>query len=186
MKNIKFKIILVLLTAIITGNISAQSFTFKTQWGGYGVGFQGPYGVCLDSAGNVYVTDYGNSRIQKFTSSGAFITSWFVMGSDPFDIKTDASGKVYTLINDWVQIYSTGGTFLSAFGTTGSGPGQFDFPMGIAVDNSGNIYVTEVNNYRVQSFTSSGTFITAWGSHGSGNGQFSMPRGIAVSNSGKV
>ena len=35
-----------------------------------------PHGIAIDSSGNVYVADYGNNRIQKFTSNGNFITKW--------------------------------------------------------------------------------------------------------------
>jgi tripartite motif-containing protein 71 len=54
----------------------------------------------------------------------------------------------------------------------------------VAVDGSGNVYVTDQN--RVQKFTSSGTYVTQWGAPGSGDGQFNVPRGVAVDGSGNV
>ena len=93
------------------------------------------------------MVDYDNSRIQKFNSSGTFITKW---------------------------------------GSSGSGDGQFAEPQGIAVDSSGNVYVADHYNNRIQKFDSSGTFITKWGSSGSGDGQFDDPTGIAVDSSGNV
>ena len=68
----------------------------------------------------------------------------------------------------------------------GSGDGQFDGPLGIAVDGSGNVYVTDNNNNRVQVFSASGTFLRKWGSEGGGDGQFDGPWGIAVDGSGNV
>jgi DNA-binding beta-propeller fold protein YncE len=59
-------------------------------------------------------------------------------------------------------------------------------PQGVAVDTSGNVYVTDEYNDRIQKFSSDGTFITKWGSDGSANGQFEAPHGVAVDSSGNV
>ncbi len=71
-------------------------------------------------------------------------------------------------------------TFITRWGTKGSGNGQFNHPEQIAIDLEGNIFVTDTGNHRIQKFTSEGEFITMWGSKGSGDGQFYFPRGIAV------
>jgi DNA-binding beta-propeller fold protein YncE len=44
-------------------------------------------------------------------------------------------------------------TYLLQWGTFGSGVGQFLYPSGVAVDASGNVYVSDVNNNRIQKFT---------------------------------
>jgi len=76
--------------------------------------------------------------------------------------------------------------FVTKWGSYGSGNGQFNYPTGVAVNASGNVYVAERGNSRIQKFSSDGTFITKWGSHGSGDGQFNYPRGVAVDTSGNV
>jgi len=63
-------------------------------------------------------------------------------------------------------------TLLLSWGNHGSGDGQFNIPIGIAIDSSGYIYVVDMLNYRIQKFTPTGTFITKWGSRGNGDGQF--------------
>ena len=50
----------------------------------------------------------------------------------------------------------------------------------VAADSKGNIYVTDIGNYRVQKFDGSGQFLAKWGSEGTGAGQFKEPAGIAV------
>ena len=76
--------------------------------------------------------------------------------------------------------------FLTSWGGSGTGNGQFSSPWGIAVDSSGYVYVTDTGNNRIQKFTASGSFVTKWGSTGSGNSQFNEPYGIAVDNSGFI
>jgi DNA-binding beta-propeller fold protein YncE len=85
-----------------------------------------------------------------------------------------------------IQKFDGSGNFLLAWGSQGSGPGQFLDAAYIAVDSLGNVYVTDGRNSCVQKFDSSGNFITQWGSQGSGPGQFNMPRGVAVDSSGNV
>jgi DNA-binding beta-propeller fold protein YncE/lysophospholipase L1-like esterase len=77
--------------------------------------------------------------------------------------------------------------FVTKWGSNGTGNGQFNYPIGIALDPSGGyVYVTDQQNHCVQKFDSNGNFITAWGSQGNGNGQFSNPVGVAVDKSGNV
>ena len=63
--------------------------------------FKKPGGVAVDAAGNVYVADTGNHRIQKFTSNGVLLAKWGKEGSgncefrSPEGVAVDASGNVY-------------------------------------------------------------------------------------------
>ncbi len=63
---------------------------------------------------------------------------------------------------------------------------NFNVPIGIAVDGSGNVYVADTYNHRIQVFDGNGTFLRKWGSYGTGNGRFRYPNGIAVDGSGNV
>lgn len=67
---------------------------------------------------------------------------------------------------------------VTKWGSKGTGDGQFNEPWGIAVDSSGNVYVTDTSNNCIQKFDASGTFISKWGSSGSGDGQFNELRGV--------
>jgi len=81
---------------------------------------------------------------------------------------------------------ATAASFSFAFGSFGTGNGQFNSPRGIAVGSGGNIYVADTNNNRVQIFDSSGAFQSTFGSFGTGNGQFNFPFGIAVGSGGNI
>jgi hypothetical protein len=83
-----------------------------------------------------------------------------------------------------------------AWGTSGTGNGQFGFLRGIAADASGNVYVADGRpctldscpdtNDRVQKFSPNGAFLGIIGSHGTGDGQLRDPMGLAVDSGGNV
>jgi DNA-binding beta-propeller fold protein YncE len=56
--------------------------------------------------------------------------------------------------------------FVTKWGTLGDSNGQFDEPCGVAVDSSGNVYVTELYNYRIQKFAPETILYTDFGSNG--------------------
>ncbi len=171
---------------------------FDLKWGTYGVGGGGqlssPQGVAVDSSGNVYVADYANSRVQKFNSTGTFVSMLGTEGTGngqfqlPNGVAVDSSGNVYVTDEQLhrVQKFTSTGTFVTQWGTEGIGNGQFLFPSGLAVDSVGNVYVADTDNHRIQKFTSTGAFVTKWGTEGTGNGQFNYPSGVAVDSSGNV
>ncbi|NNC75708.1 MAG: CSLREA domain-containing protein, partial [Acidimicrobiia bacterium] len=77
-------------------------------------------------------------------------------------------------------------TFLTKWGTPGTGPGQFSNPEAVGVDGSGNVYVVDTANDRIQKFDSDGTFILEWGSSGTGDGQFGEAAGVAIDDAGNI
>lgn len=72
--------------------------------------------------------------------------------------------------------------FLFKWGTSGSGPGQFNGPQDVAIDNIGNVYVADTQNHRIQKFTDDGTFVTSWGVFGTSDGQMKYPTGVCTDN----
>ncbi|MFQ5940890.1 MAG: 6-bladed beta-propeller, partial [Nitrososphaerales archaeon] len=76
--------------------------------------------------------------------------------------------------------------FIAKWGSKGSGDGEFNFPSGVGIDSSDNVYVVDISNHRIQKFTNDGKFIAKWGSKGSGDGEFNFPKGIAIDPSGKI
>ena len=83
--------------------------------------------------------------------------------------------------NHRIQKYTIKGQLLTAVGTGGSGPLQFNAPVGIAVNTRTNkVYVV---NHRIQVLNSDLTFSSSFGKRGSGKGQFIYPRGIACDSS---
>src|SRR6185436_10706494 len=86
----------------------------------------------------------------------------------------------------YVKKFTNNGTLITAWGTKGTGPGQFLHAHGIAVDSKGNVYVSDAEKCNIQKFDSNGKFITSWGSRGTGPGQFLQPESMAVDSKGNV
>jgi DNA-binding beta-propeller fold protein YncE len=143
------------------------------EWGSFADGvsvpadpgkFNEPWGVAVGPDGSVYVTDTWNHRVQKFSSTGKFITTWGTFGQTGVDavdsfygprgIAVDSQGRVYIADtgNKRIVVFDSDGNFITYFGSAGLDPGLFDEPVGVAVDQEGMVYVTDTWNQRVQVF----------------------------------
>ena len=106
----------------------------------------------------------------------------------PHGVAIDSDGNVYVVDSgsDRIAKFDSTGMYITHWGTSGTGNGQFSSPFGIAVDGNGNVFVADTDNRRIQVFTSDGVFVRKWGSPGIGNGQFRSPGGVAVDSAGNV
>jgi DNA-binding beta-propeller fold protein YncE len=170
-----------------------------TQYGSFGSNGPGhflmPTGLAVDPVrGWVYVADFWDCRIDKFSLSGELLSSWGRHGTagDEFylieGIGLDSAGNVY--VNDsekgCVDKFDSNGRFLFAFGRRGTRNGEFQRNVGVAVDSDGYVYVTDMGRQNVQKFSPWGTFEAAWGHEGTGPGEFMSPRGIGIDKNGYV
>jgi len=138
--------------------------------------FSYPYGVAVDSRGNVYVADSYNHRIRKITSADSIEdrvvttlagtdTSGFADGigstaqfNRPSDVAVDSSGNVYVADreNHRIRKITPAGVVSTFAGSTegfAEGIGstaQFDYPSDVAVDSRGNVYVADTYNHRIR------------------------------------
>ncbi|HEX2854974.1 MAG TPA: immunoglobulin domain-containing protein [Opitutaceae bacterium] len=194
----------------LAGSGSAGS----TNATGTSASFRFPSDVAVDGSGNVFVADYQNHKIRKITSGGVVTTyAGGSMGfhSDgtgtsayfyyPSALVIDSSGNLYVtdsgshtirkittatvVTTPFGSPYSSGAT--DATGTSA----RFNSPMGIDIDSSGTLFVSDENGHRIRKITSAGvvTTIAGSGSTGSADGTgsgatFNTPNGIVVSPSG--
>jgi tripartite motif-containing protein 71 len=107
-----------------------------------------------------------------------------VTKGDATTLEADVDAFTTLVVNAEPASSPVCGTFLTSWGSFGTGDGQFSLPNGIAVDGSGNVFV--LDDVQVQKFTNNGTFLTRWGSLGTGAGQLDSAQGIAVDGSGNV
>ncbi len=180
--------------------------------------FNEPCGLAMDSAGNVYVPDYGDDTVRKVTPGGVVTTLAGLAGSPgsadgtssaarfngPSGAAVDSAGNVY--VADWgnstIRKVTPGGLVTTLAGLAGSsgtndGTGsaaRFNQPGGVAVDSAGNVYVADSYNYTIRKVTAGGVVTTLAGRAGvfgsaDGTGsaaQFDYPTGVVVDSAGNV
>jgi tripartite motif-containing protein 71 len=191
----------------LPGSTSTQGnwqviLTVKTT----GVNF-GITGIAIDRQGNLYLAEFDDSRIYKYSASGSCLAQLGERGSGagqleaPDKLAFDAQGNLYVTDvglppyesgssggNNRVQKFSPNGIPLAQWGTLGPGPSQFNVPVGIAVNQQGDIYVADVANHRVQELSAAGKHLIQWHTVGSGIGEDNTEIGydLALDASGNV
>ena len=181
---------------------------------GTAASFRNPQGTVVDANGNIYVAEYLDHKIRKITPTG-IVTTFAGSGAQgttngigtaasftrPNGLAIDASRNIY-VADEWChrirKITPTGVVTTLAGSSSGSANGigtaaQFNHPSGVAVDNSGNVFVCDRNNHLIRKITSSGVVTTFAGSGSAGNtngtgaaASFKNPTGIAIDNSGNL
>ncbi|WLQ39879.1 RICIN domain-containing protein [Streptomyces laculatispora] len=147
-----------------------------------------PYGIALDSTGSLYFSDYNNHRVRKISTDGKIST---VAGAGPGyrgdggpavsallncprEVAVDAAGSVYVTdaANHRVRVITRDGKIdtVAGTGTAGfSGDGgpaakaQLNYPLGVAVDSSGALYISDHSNNRVRKVSTDGKISTVAG-----------------------
>ncbi len=187
---------------LISGSFIQVSFGSEdhdliTEWGKYGATepshFAYPQFVAVsDDDGTIYISDFGNKRIQKFSNNGEYLADWGQSGKqigyfyNPSGIAV-SDDSVFVADRDLnrIQKFSLDGEFISTWGKKGIANGQFFYPNGIAVNNE-ILYVVDTGNQRIQKFSTDGEFISSFGSSGLGPGEFLNVVDVDVDDDGNI
>ena len=148
---------------------------FLRSWG-EGV-FPRAHGITVSPDETLFCTDDGDHTVRKCTLDGKVLFTLGVSGKpapfmsgEPFNRCTHVAidprnGDFYVSDgygNARVHKYAPDGTFLLAWGESGTDPGEFNIVHNIATDSAGWVYVADRENHRIQVFDPNGKFETQW------------------------
>ena len=151
----------------------------------------GPQGVYVDASGNIWVTDTdpskqnvqdaSNNKVVEYGPNFAFKQNVLIgKVGFPWQITGDASGALYTTTSANLKTvikFNASGAILGQFGDS-TGPGALGDTDGVAVDSSGNVFVSDYAQQRIVEFDKSGTYLKSFG------GPLEGPQGISLSSTG--
>jgi DNA-binding beta-propeller fold protein YncE len=148
----------------INGNFVKAIGQFGSKPGEFNL----PTTIEMDSEGNFFVNERGNERVQKFDNSWNPILAWGSKGSsntqfchmehlalDNLDnvYVTDPQSDPGCSMEPRVLKFDSTGNYITKFGSNGTDPGQFRDPEHLALDNEGNLYVSDRKNNDIQIFS---------------------------------
>jgi hypothetical protein len=184
----------------------------STDGTGAAASFSDLRGVAVDSTGNVYVADSGNNTIRKITLARVVTTLAGTAGvkgstdgigaaarlNNPYGLAAHSAGNIYVTDagNYTIRKITPAGMVTTLAGTAGArgsidatgAAARFSFPLGVATDSAGNVYVADALNYTIRKITPAGMVSTVVGVAGQQGfvpgalpGRIGFPIGIAVS-----
>ena len=141
---------------------------------GDGDGMNFPASIVLDPQGRLWVADAGNSRFAIFTPDGTFVEYWgskgkgdgqfnltYASGNPNGSIAFEPDGSFFVLdaANRRVQHFDKDRKFLNSWGGFGTGPGQYNDAIGIAIDSQGLVHLLDDGRDVVETYDQDGTVL---------------------------
>ncbi len=114
-------------------------------------GLSGPQGVAVDTAGNIYIADFGSNSLKKWTAATQQISTLASGFNEPSGLAIDAAGNIYiadranSVVKKWAASTSQVSILISGLNS----------PSGVAIDSAGNVYVGDQGN-------GSGGYVEEW------------------------
>jgi uncharacterized protein (TIGR03663 family) len=159
-------------------------------------GFWGPRDIAIGPQGNLYVTDTGNKRIQKFTPAGEFLQAFggggIIPGTfeEPVGIDIDSQGNIY-VADTWnrrIQKFDSNFTPLLQWDVVDVWESEsvINKPY-LAVDDQSRVFISDPEGYRVIAYDgNTGEILVTWGQYGQDLAAFQLPVGLEVDSQGNL
>ncbi len=149
-----------------------------------------PHGFRVAPDGTLWGTDYHRQNghiVVRYDTNGKLIQRLGTRGfpgtlpnnfNGPTDVAVAANGDVFVAdghYNNRIVKFDAAGRYLMEWGHKGTGPGEFDLPHTIVIDQRGRVLIGDRSNHRIQIFDQQGNYITEWD-------QFGWPSGMFIDN----
>ena len=151
--------------------------------------------IAVDDDDRVFISDGKLGKVLVFDANHKIAGQINEGLVDPLGLAIDTERRLLYVVDtkqDVVFVYDADSLKpLRKLGTPGknhtlTGPGEFSLPTNIALDQDGNVYVTDSLNFRVEIFDADGNFVSQFGQHCDAIGCFERPKGIAVDSDGHI
>ncbi|HWR71860.1 MAG TPA: NHL repeat-containing protein, partial [Nitrospirota bacterium] len=164
-------------------------------------GLQGPGGVHVDGQGRIYIASLTKNSVDVYTSELVYSHSLGAGKNEfksPHSVVVSSSGLIYVsdAKDNKVKVYNPNGTQAFVFGGWGKGNGQFNSPLGMAINGAGELFVLdwqsvvtpdgETAGARIQVFDPQGNYLRSFGQFGTGEGKMVRPLDIALGQGGRI
>ncbi|MEW5828074.1 MAG: flippase activity-associated protein Agl23 [Chloroflexota bacterium] len=192
-----------------TWNHRVQKFDLEgnavASWGLYGLGetgdaFWGPRGIVVSEDNRVYVMDTGNKRVAIFDENGQFLSQFGTVGlapgefDEPVGIAMGGDGTLYVTdtwnqrIQTFIPLGDDGLSYapLAQWDVVGWYGQSLDNKPFIAVDEAGQVFVTDPEGYRVIAYSPEGQILYTWGTFGVEPGNFGIAAALAFDADGNL
>jgi sugar lactone lactonase YvrE len=141
-------------------------------------GPRSPFGLAVDSSGNVYFADSFNQTIQKWTAASQTLSNAVGGLNSPYGVALDGAGNIY--------IADSGANYIDEWNSTNNTLGAVYYgglshPEGVAVDAAGNVYIADTYNGAIKEWLAANRTITNLVTSG-----LIIPQGLAVDSAGNV
>jgi DNA-binding beta-propeller fold protein YncE len=160
--------------------------------GDRGIALQNPLGLAVDGKDNLYVADPVLHMVLKFDPAYHLVATLgqqVGMKNPTFMAIDKVRRRLYVVDSHLHQVLVYNIDTLKPIGRIGkrgSGKGEFNYPVGIAVNKQGDIAVSDTGSCSVEEFTPDYKFIRRIGTQGTGPGMFTRPKGVAFDSDGNL
>ncbi len=168
-----------------------QSRRYKRVRRVNGEPLESPVALCMGPPGSIYVSDSARSAIHRLADdSGEWLESLRLPEdiSRPVSLAYDGeAGELYVVdvVRHDIKVLDKHGRLLRILGGRGRGPGEFNYPLDIAL-HDGKLWVADSGNHRVQALTADGQMVASVGRAGDASGDLALPKGLAFDSDGHL